>query len=177
MWLFEQPLVILFLGIVLVAALAGGFIQTGRRPLLFAMLAVIALTAGLLVLERIVVTQVEQVESTLHQIAAHLERNDVNAVVKMISEGAPELRNEARQKMGLIEISQVRIKNNLKVEIVKDQEPPVAEARFNAVIRGTDRLGQYGDQAYPRFFIVNLRLEDEQWRVRSYEVQDPRRGI
>ncbi len=79
--------------------------------------------------------------------------------------------------MGMVVISEARIKSNLKVEVFTDREPPLAEARFNAVIRGNDRVGQFGEQVYPRFFIVNLRLEDGQWRVRGYEAQDPRKGI
>ncbi len=51
------------------------------------MIAAIVLTAALLALERFVVTQAEEVESTLHRIAAHLERNDADAVVGLISEG------------------------------------------------------------------------------------------
>jgi hypothetical protein len=177
MWILERPLPILFLGVVLVAVLVGGLVQTGRRWLVPAIGGAVLLTAGMLILERLVVTPAEQVAATLREIAAHIERNDVDAVVESISPGRPALRQEARRHMSLVRISDVTIKANLRVEVLGDRNPPLAEARFNAVIRGTDRAGQLGTQIYPRYFIVNFRQEDGRWRVRGYEMKDPREGF
>jgi hypothetical protein len=177
MWILERPLPILFLGVVLVAILVGGLVQTGRRWLLLAIGAAVLLTAGMLVLERLVVTPAEQVEATLRRIADDIARNDVEAVIASISPGRPELRQEARRHMNLVTISDVTIKANLRVQVLSDRNPPLAEARFNAVIRGTDRAGQLGTRIYPRFFVVNFRQEDGQWRVRGYAMHDPREGL
>lgn len=179
MWLMEQPLTIAFFGVVLVAIFAGGLLQTGRRVLLFAALGVVVLTIGLLLLERSVITPREAVKATLHVIAHDLKRNDIEAVKGHISPGRPKIEKSAERALRLIEIENVDIKNNLKVEVVSERGMEIAEAKFNCVISGRDKRGDFAAaQRIPQFFTVRFRREDDgRWRVRSYEMADPREGI
>ena len=177
MSLMDQPLPILFVGLVTTAALVGGMLRTGRMALLYASILAAVATLGLLALERMVVTPREEVKATLHVIAALLQQNDPARVVEYISEGRPRLREEARHKLGLVEILEVKIKRNLTVDVVCQRGMEVAEARFNAVIRVRDRRGIIAERQVPQFFSVTFRREDGVWRVRSYKMDDPRRGI
>ena len=182
MWIMEQPHVILMGGGAIAAMLLAGLIQTGKKPLLFAAIGVVLGTLGLFALERITITPREEVRATLHVIAHELEQNDVEGVLGYISDGRPKLKREARQKMGLVEISEVDIKRNLKIEIVSSRGVEVAEARFNCVIHFSriKVMSSISDnpQRYPRFFVVRFRRDDDgRWRIRDYEMQDPRRGI
>ena len=80
----------------------------------------------------------------------------------------------------IFEIVNVDIKNNLKVELYSDRGIDYAEARFNCVIRYKILRGiARGDDVrpFPQFFVVRFRQEDGHWRVRDYEMQDPRSGI
>jgi len=178
MWLMDQPLMIVFGGVVLSAALLGGLFQTGKKSLGYATICVSLLTIAMLGLERVTVTPREAVIATLHIIAHELEQNDVAALVNHISEGRPKLRAEAEQKMGFVEIIDVDIKRNLKVVVLNERGMDIAEARFNAVIRLRPLRG-FSDEMrpVPRFFVVRFKKEDGKWRVRDYEMADPRQGI
>lgn len=176
--LMEQPLLILVTGLLLTGMCTAGFLKTGKRSLLLAASGLLILTLGLLALERTTATPREQVKATLHVIASDLERNDVTAVVNHISRHRGQLIREAKQKMAMVEILKVDIKRNLKIEIHETRGTEIAEARFNAVIRLRLLRGLSDEmRPAPRFFVVRFRKEQGQWRIRDYEMHDPRQGI
>lgn len=175
--LVEQPLPILFVGVLLSAMLAAALVQTGRRVFLYALSGVLVLTGVLLAVERLVVTDAEHVEATLHTIARDLEQNDSAAVLRHISEMAPEIRSEAERTLKWVQISEAKIKRNLSVQVHPNRNPPLAEASFNGVIVGGDVKGSIKNQRYARFFVVTFRREQDAWRVIRYEDKDPREGI
>lgn len=182
MSLMEQPYTIVIAGVFIVAVLAGGFIQTGKRVLLYASLFAILATVGVLFLERTTITPREEVKATLFMISHELENNNVEGVLQYISDGRPKLKHDAASKMGLVTIREVDIKRNLKVEIVTARGGEIAEAKFNCVIH-TDRIQGFESmmdtaQRVPRFFVVRFKQdEDGRWRVRDYEMKDPRSGM
>ncbi len=182
MELMEQPYLILFGGLTIVVMLIAGLIQTGRKSLLYAALVAALVTGGLFLLERTTITPREEVRATLHMIAHELEQNNAEGVMDYISDGRPKLKQEAKLKMGLVEIGEVDIKRNLKIEIVSTRGGEIAEARFNCVIH-FEHIKGYSEltnapQRYPRFFVVRFRQDDDgRWRIRDYEMKDPRAGI
>ena len=177
MWIMEQPMAIGFFGLVVVVALIGGWLQTGRMSLLYGTILASLLTVGLLVVERYVVTPREEVRATLYVIADLIEENDANAVLQYISVGRSQLREQVRQNMERVEVLDVRIKRKVTIDVVTNRGTEVAEARFNVVARLRGRRGMMGERLYPCFVVVNFPKEDGQWRVRRYEADDPRRGI
>lgn len=181
MAIMEQPLTIAFVGIVIGMILLGGLIQTGRKSLLYGAIAAFLCTLGLVVLERVTITPREQVKATLTVIAHDLEQNDVEAIVDHVSPENEKLRGEARRRMGDIEITDVDIKRNLKVQLYEQHGSDYAEARFNCVIRfnvpRASSMGFDADQTLPQFFVVRFRNEEGHWRIRDYEMQDPRAGM
>ena len=102
MLLMEQPLPIIFVGLIVVISLVGGLLKTGRLALLYAAILTALATTGLVVLERLVITPGEEVKATLHVVADLLERNDADAVIQYVSKGRPKLREEVRLKMGMV---------------------------------------------------------------------------
>lgn len=179
MWAMEQPLAIAGIGLVIVAGLVVGLVQTGRRGFLYGACVFGLTTVGMLVLERSVVTPREEVRATLHLIAEDLQRNDVDAVLEHISAGKPKLRMDARAKMALVEILDVDIKRNLRVLLVEQRGMEIAEATFNATFRIRLKRGLSSDSArlYPQFLTVRFRREAAGWRIRAYELEDPRAGM
>lgn len=176
-WLLERPVTIVAFGVVAVAVLVAALVQTGRRSFLHGAVAAVALTAGMLILERLVVTDVEQITAMLHELADDLARNDHPAILDHISVTAPELRQQAQKILQQVVIDSASIKRNLKVAVPPNRSTPVATASFNAVIVASDRHGVVTDQPYPRFFILDLRKENGRWRVTRYEHHDPRQGL
>ena len=82
-WLTENPFPVLLIGSLTTAILAGGWLRTGSKWLLFAVIAAIAVTVGLVLAERWIVTDREQVTQTLHDLAAVVERNEVAAALEL----------------------------------------------------------------------------------------------
>jgi hypothetical protein len=176
-WLFESPILILAVGVVAVAILSAALVQTGRRSFLYWAGAMVVLTASMLLVERLVVTDVEQITAMLHGLSDDLSRNDHPAVLEHISVNSSELRRQAEQVLNQVEIESASIKRNLKVSVPPNRQSTVATASFNAVITASDRQSIVTDQPYPRFFILDLRKEDGRWRVTRYEHHDPREGL
>ncbi len=176
-WVVEQPVVILFVGAFLLAATGAIWVQTRDRRALAAVGSVVMLTALWFVVERLVVTDVEQVKQTIRSIANELENNDVEAVLNYISAESPPLREEVQSTLEFVNVKKVSIKRNLTATVTRRTAFTSAEARFNAVATVEDRRGLFGTQVIPRFLVVRLRKEGEHWRVRSYEMSDPRDGL
>ncbi len=174
MALFEQPLLILFFGTLLVAVTAVIWVQTRHRRALIGLGVATLMVLGLLGLERWVVTPAEQVKSTLRTIARRLEANDVAGVMEYISPQSEALRHEVQARMRQIKVKKISIKRNLKVTVRSGQGGASAEARFNAVatVDGPRSFG--GTFTVPRFVVVRFRREGERWRVKDYESFDPR---
>jgi hypothetical protein len=175
--ILEQPVAIIFVGLVTLAILFGGLVQTGKKYFIYLMIAAAVLFAGLVVVEQLVVTHRERVENAIHEIARALEANDVALVEQRISRTAPKIRKDANYYLRLYKIEQVKVKWNLTVEPHLDRSPPTATAKFNAVVRGGDRAGQVQHQHWPRYFVVQFVLEDDRWRVYDYEMHEPQKGI
>ncbi len=175
--LFENPWPILVTGVLLTVILTSGFLRTGRITLIWATVGVMGLTVALFFLERRIVTPMEEVEMTLHQIAAELEANNIEGVVGYIASSAPQLEKIARSRLRDVTIEQVKIKRNLHIELATRREPNLATARFNVVVVGADKAGTLGRRQGAWFFVVNFRKEQGGWRVESFEEKDPRAGL
>ncbi|NLF68100.1 MAG: hypothetical protein GX575_03485 [Candidatus Anammoximicrobium sp.] len=177
-WLTENPLPVLLIGSLTAIILAGGWLQTGSRWLLAAIFAAIALTIGAVLAERLIVTDREQVTQTLFDIAALVERNQVNEALEYAYPGTPAVRSQAAAELPLYRFSEVNIKSNLEVRVSPERHPPTAVAEFNVVVVLSTRDGLLAHRRIPRYLEVTfLQDDDGQWRVGAYEHFDPRRGF
>jgi hypothetical protein len=165
------------MGGLMIAMLTGGFVQTQRKPLLFGAVGVASLVGILFLLERLVVTPNEEVAQTLHEIAADLQVNNIEGVVRHIASTSPELEQDARARLHGITLERVTIKRNLEIEVSSPGHPQSAHASFNCVVVGTDKAGFLGKRQGAFFFDVQLTKEQGGWRVASYEMKDPRAGM
>lgn len=168
-WLLSQPLVLIVAAIVVQVVLFGVLQQTGRRETLWVMLGLGALSLGLIVLERLVVTPEEAVTATLHAIASAAENNDVEAVVAHISHRDPQLQDAARTMLRPFKLESVKIKKISELTTHVDQTPPTAEAIVRVLAIGGDRMGTIQHQRALREFRVRFVEEDGRWKVRGYE--------
>jgi hypothetical protein len=74
-WLFEQPLAVVIVGVVLSLGVGMVWTSTGRKEWLFALGAVVLLTiAGLIVEQLVVITDREAIEATLARNCPRCER-------------------------------------------------------------------------------------------------------
>jgi hypothetical protein len=176
-WIFEDSVPTMIVGGLTAAILGGGWIQTGRKWLLYLMIAAIALTVALVIVERLVVTPREQVKATLFEIARLVADNELQAAVDYAYSGSPHIRDMALAELSRYHFHSVDIKRNLTIAVFPDHDPPRATADFNVVVSLDTRDGFLQERRIPRFVEVTLlREEDGQWRVSNYAHDVPQRG-
>ncbi|MEX1042462.1 MAG: hypothetical protein WDZ51_17655 [Pirellulaceae bacterium] len=174
-WLFDQPLPILIVGVLGGAILAGTLAQTGNRLFLKLLLAWITLFGLLLVVEYGVITDREQVQATVYEIAAALEANDTARVQRSISDDAADLQREVEQKLNYVHVEAVKIKRNMEVNFVEQVTPRVAVAKMNVVFIGNLKSGITSEGRFPTYLILTFQQEaDQAWRLADYQFFDAR---
>ena len=138
-----------------------------------ALIVVAVVVLAIVFMDFLIVTDEELVATTLHELAADLQRNDVDAVVRHISINSPDLQHEAKVRLVQAEIHRATVKRNLKTIVSQSRDGLVAKASFNGVLVLSDKLGVLSEQSVPRYFVVYLRKEDGHWRISRYEDLDP----
>jgi hypothetical protein len=166
-FLFENPLRIIFIGVVVEAVLGIVLFRSGRGVFLWAMIGVLALTVMAVTVERLVVTERERIEMTLDGITSALEANDLNRVLGYIAPNATHTRNRAAWAMRRIEFQSVGI-YSLNITINRLTGPMTARAAFFGHVSYRDRQAEIPYGNYGSRFIVNLRKEGEAWVVTGH---------
>jgi hypothetical protein len=175
--LLESPGLILFLGGLTLAIIAGGWYQTQRKELVFAFIAAAVIFGGLFALERSIVTEREAVTATIHKIARDAEANDIDALVSHFHSTAQQHASRLRTELAIFHVDRVSIKPNLKVELLSGRSPPQAKATFNAVAVISDKSGVMKERPIPRFVTAYFELEDGQWKCVDYKHEDVTAGM
>lgn len=174
--LYEQPLTILALGALSVAAALFALIKTGRIGFLYGAVGLIALTALLLIVERRTITIKEELRGVLDDISTDLTADNVPAVLDHIAPAAEDIRDKAEKILKQVRVDRVSIKPNLKVT-PKNGDANHVVATFNAVAVGSERRGVVKDQPSPQFFTVEFVRDGDAWRILTYDRQSPTQGL
>lgn len=169
MWLLGQPWIVLAAGAAVLVVLFGVLQQTGQRWALYSLIAAGLIFAGLLAIERFVITPEEAIKATLQRIALAAQSNDADAVAGQISRRAPELQEQARTMLKPWKLEEVKVKQISQLTVKPDGRPPVGSAVVKVLAVGGDRLGTLEHQRAVRDFKVEFIEEDGQWRVRGFE--------
>ncbi|HWC88095.1 MAG TPA: hypothetical protein VG433_00510 [Pirellulales bacterium] len=169
-WFTENPWPFLLVGLLVEVVLVVILISTGRGALLSAIAGVAVLNIVLLVTERIVVTDREQVAATLDELAGALTTGDAPTVLAFIAPSATELRARAEHGLQQVKINEARVLPGLQVTLSERADPPSATAAFNArfsfkLLRGAAAPYEIG----LRHFFVNLEKRDGRWLLTAVE--------
>jgi hypothetical protein len=175
-YLLEQPLAVVIVGVI--AALGAGiaWTSTGRKEWLVGLGAVVVLTIGGLILEQVVVTDREAIESTLTEIARDVESNNIRALVRHIATGATVIQQAAEAEMPKYRFEECRVTKVHNIDIDATQEPRSALVEFNVIATGSFSDGGFeltGQQVYRWVQLHMVREKDGRWRVQSYKHDDP----
>ena len=168
-WLFEDPTTVIVAGVILLTLLAAALLITGRMKICLAMAIVAVVFTGLVLVERWVVTEREQVEAIIHDLAAAIVTQQQDRVVSHISQNStkpPSLRRIAAGYMANFHIKEVKFIDALEITINANNDPPIAHAQFSVVLVGPVR--------YPTKLEVWFRKEANHWRVFKYKSHGPR---
>ena len=176
-WLLENPVTVLVLGGITALVFGAIWLQTGRKIELYIMLAIMTGVVGVLVAGKLWNSERRNVKTTLFQIARDVERNDVDAVLAHLHSGMSALRQRAANEMPMYKFEEVKIKQNLEIEVFADESPPRAVASFNVVVVVSDRSGFINGRRVPRFVQVTFVKQGNKWRISDYDHDDPREGF
>jgi hypothetical protein len=178
-WLFEQPLIVVVLGVALIFALGAAWSASGRKELLYAAAAVLVLLIAGLAIERLVITDREAIRATLHTMARDLKNNDRRAVLAHIHPESPELRQKAAAELPNYQFTDCRVTKVHLIDVDSHAEPRSALVEFNVIASGTFREGNVEiTSTVPRWVKLHLLLDkDKSWKVVDYEHDEPQRMI
>lgn len=168
----ENPMPVILCGIIAEAVLGIALLRTGRGVLLWAMGGVLALVLLGVGLEYLVVTEREQVETTLDEVAAAVGRNDRSGVLSHIHPSAAETRQLVNWGFGLASFTDAKI-TYLEVENINHlTSPPTARVRVKGIVFFKDRRGEdpYGKR--PVNLTLELRRGSDRWLITSHQWHD-----
>jgi hypothetical protein len=168
-WLFEDPTTVIVAGILIEVLLAVAMFNTGRGALAWAMAGVLIVVGLAVAIERVVVTDREQIGDTLEGIASALEANDVERVLSFIDPASSGMRSSVRMALANARISEARV-YDLVVEVSGRSNPPTAQAEFTGRVKGSYRGETGGGEGMLlRKFTVDFRRQGDRWLMTNYE--------
>lgn len=177
-WLFEQELVIVVGGVLLLLGLGIAWSSSGRKELAFAAGLVLLLTIVGVVVERLVVTDREALEATLQEIAHDVATNNHRALYKHISDTAPDLRKRAESEVPGYHFQSCRVTKIHTVTVNSTARPKTAEVEFNVVFSGDFRYEgtEFNNISGARWIKLDfIQDQDGRWKVENYDHADPQR--
>lgn len=176
MWLLEQPLIIVGLGVGLILSLGAAWTASGRQELLYALVAAIGLLFVGLITERLVVTDREKIRATLQEIARDVKANDHAKVMRHIHSSAASVKQQAQAELPKYKFTEFRITKIHTIDVDASTEPRSAMVELNMV--GGGSFHEFGIDAdhVPRWVQLHLLREtDGRWTVAAYQHDDPQR--
>jgi len=169
-FLFESPLYVGGLGLVVTILTAYGWLQTGNPIALRSAVGILIATVALVAMNLFVVTDREAIRQYLLDTAAELQRNEVAKVKNRIHPDATQMILNLMAELPSIRFTTVRIKSFHAIDLSPARNPSSITVRMNAVVEG-ERFGQHG--TVPRWVRVNLEKYQGQWKIVDYDHREP----
>jgi len=169
--LLENPVPIVTIGTIVGAFYGLAFLMRRNLSTLVALVVVVLATLGLALLEKLVVTDREQLELAVADLMVAIEQNDLPAVLTLIDPSAGTVRADAERVMPLVDVADTGA-TSLIVDVEDSSEdsgePLRAESEFLGRIDGVHKpSGQrifYFDKV-----LVQWVQRDGVWLVKSYQ--------
>ncbi len=166
--LLENPVPIYAVGAALATLCGLAFVARRNLPSLLAFAGVIGATLLLLLVERLVVTDREEVEAAVVELMKAIKENDLATVVAAIDLAAAEVRDDAETLMPMVKVEDTGA-TSLRVEVDATAEPQTAVAKFRGKINGIHKSS--GQRV---FYFEEVHLfwvkRERQWLVVDYRV-------
>jgi len=162
---------IILVTILIEAVLAVALLKTGRGVLLFAMIGVLVVAAGVYGIDVLIVSDEERVAESLYGICHAMEADDQEAVLSYIAPRNLDTRNRAIWAMdqGIVDSWTTR---GLEIKINEVEFPRTAKVGFIGTISGRyEASPDLGSQtAKLRFVLTFEEQEDGQWLIIDHSV-------
>ncbi len=172
--LAESPLTIALSGGLIAAILFVIWLQASHRLVLIAFCVVVAATAGLVGLERLWVTDREQLNQTLYDLADTVGQKSLDELLTYIHPDAAAVRQTATSEYNHYQLDEVRITQVWETEIT---DPEHAVVKFNVIVVGGTRSGDIAGQRVARYVIVWFQKHQGAWKVAGYSHHGPQEAL
>jgi hypothetical protein len=176
-FLLENTLQIALLGALLITLLGAFWWHTGQRLLLLATLGMIVLTAGALLVERLVETDRESAIRTVHEICASIGHKPLEQLLEYVHPSAVEIRDAARAEFSRYELDAARVTQIWDVAVDPTASPPQAVVRCNISVTGGVPASGISRQVIVRYVVVTLARDQQRWKVLTYEHAPPQNAL
>jgi hypothetical protein len=170
-WLGENSLAIWLLGAVALTMAVVVYFQTRTNGALLGVVAVVAVTALLLLMSWLIVTPREAVERTLYALAATVEDNDVRGALSYLAPSAnSQLRKDVETLMPLVRIERARIIGSPEIEVASGPNPTTAVVKCQGTIVAVNKQNGLQGGAIDHL-TINWVRQGDRWLIESYSSQ------
>lgn len=165
-WLAENALPIWVGGAVALTMAMFVYLQTRSRGAFYGVLAVIAITAGLLLVNRLVETRREAVEHALYSLAATVEANDVPGALAFLAPNANSaMRRDVETLMPQVKIERARVIGTPEIELNATEDAATIKCRgIILAVNRKDGMKGGGDD----HMVLEWVRSGEQWLLVNY---------
>jgi hypothetical protein len=154
-----------FLGGTLAVLTFIGFLQTGQKKILLAVMGIVIVTAILISISVVVKTDKEIVTDFMHSSAQALKNNDFETIYSRIHPNATQTVAQAKNELPSFKFSDARVTKIESIELTPKHIPPKAVVEMLIVVEGTFR-GYSGK--IPRRVRMTLYKKDDRWLIFDY---------
>ena len=140
--------------------------QAGQRPFLVATILALAIAAGAIVADRVVVTERERLESMFQGLAVAAEQADADTILAAFDPAVDVPREEARRALRDFHPEEVRI---TRFDVVTSGPPADRRARVEILVRVRGALGNAAPAAALIDLVVLLRGADGRFLITDFE--------
>ncbi len=166
--LVEYPVAIAVIGGIAATLALVVFLARRTSGAALALGGIIVATLLLLVVERLVVTDREQVESNVGGLLAAVEANDLPGVLSFIDPAGAGVRSDAQTLMSLVKVIKARAIGRLETRLDAVANPPAARVSLHGFLDGVHsstgmHIGYFNQQVD-----VDWVKRGERWLVDDY---------
>ena len=176
-WFTENSMIPLVTGTFLVLAFLGLAISARERTMFYAAMIIAALTVGVVVTERLIVTDREAVTEIVYSLAKSVEENDMEAVLRRVSNQREDAKDKIRNEMPRYSFESVRVLGIADFSVQSDVDPKKATIDFVVLAHGRLIAHGQGNHVQRRIRLYFQKEADGQWRMIDYNHWDPRAGV
>jgi hypothetical protein len=167
-WLAENALPIWVCGAIALTMALIVFLQTRENKALAAVVAVIAVTGGLLAAEWFMETPREAVERSLYELADVVEANDVSGTLACLAPTvSPEVRTDVETLMPLVRIERARVMSTPEIEMGMGPNPTSAVVKCRGFILAVHKRDGHKAGQEDRLTMTWVRNGDR-WLLENY---------
>lgn len=172
MLLAENPLLLSIILGILAAALVYGWLQSGRKPLVYAGLISAALIPIVWVVAENWVTDRERIEMLIGEVADAVEANDHKRALAIIGDEAT--KRQAAGELPQWIFTQADVGSIRSIRIVEDTVPLEADVDMTVKVEVSGKRGSIRNLRVPRRLLLTFQKRGQEtdvyggWKVTSY---------